>query len=30
MEDRSQRNNLCFDRLTEGPNEIWDDREQKV
>ena len=30
MEDSSQHNNLCFDHLTEGSIEIWDDREQKV
>ena len=30
MEDRSQRNNLRFDGLTEDPNETWDDCERKV
>ena len=30
LEDRSRRNNLRFDGLTEDPNETWDDCEQKV
>ena len=30
FEDRSRRNNLRFDGLTEDPNETWDDCEQKV
>ena len=30
LEDRSRRNNIRFDGLTEDPNEIWDDRERKV
>ena len=25
LEDRSRRNNLRFDGLTEDPNETWDD-----
>ena len=28
--DRSRRNNLHFDGLTENPNETWDDCEQKL
>ena len=30
LEDRSQRNNLRIDGLTENTNETWDDQEQKV
>ena len=30
LEDRSRRNNLRFDGLTEDPNETWDDCERKV
>ena len=30
FEDRSRRNNLCFDGLTEDPNETWADCERKV
>ena len=30
LEDRSWRNNLRFDGLTEDPNETWDDCERKV
>ena len=30
LEDRSRRNNLHFDGLTEDPNETWDDCERKV
>ena len=28
LKDRSRRNNVCFDGLTEDPNEIWDDCEK--
>ena len=28
--DRSRRNNLHFDGLTENPNKTWDDCEQKL
>ena len=30
LKDRSRRNNLRFDGLTEDPNETWDDCEWKV
>ena len=30
LEDRSGRNNLCFDGLTEDTNETWDDCERKI
>ena len=30
LKDRSRRNNLRFDGLTEDPNETWDDCERKV
>ena len=30
LEDRPRRNNLCFDGVTEDPNETSDDCEQKV
>ena len=30
LEDRSRRNNLLFDGLTEDPSETWDDCGRKV